>query len=360
MEYPFRQIDFQKFNDAIPMKFYKIFLLIGICFLWKCSDNNHSIIRYDKFPLEKNLNLVQINLPDTVFMRYPAKLIKSDSLFFILDVSRATEYFVHCYSYPDFKYIRSLFRFGQGPEEYISLNNIQCTNDTLFAYDVANSIYSIDLKNIDWEKPTVKKTILTNDFGSLVRGIKIGDKFYFSTFNQFNKEKILTFDENGTFISSFGEIKLDGNREIDAATYQAWIPFMDGNEELLVTVTQFGEVLDIFHIKNNNIQQTLKGKSGDPVFQVINGYAVNQGIMGFQDVCVTNGKIYALFDGTKMKERNQEQQGGKIIYVFDYNGNPIMKVFLDRLVISFYVDEEEQKIYFLDVNSNNPFYYAKL
>jgi hypothetical protein len=61
-----------------------------------------------------------------------------------------------------------------------------------------------------------------------------------------------------------------------------------------------------------------------------------------------------------MKERNQEQQGGKIIYVFDYNGNPIMKVFLDRLVKSFYVDEEEQKIYFLDVNSNNPFYYAKL
>ena len=347
------------------MKFYKIFLLICICILCECNDNNHSIIRYDKFPLEKNMNLVQINLSDTVFMRFPAKLAKSDSLFFILDVSRVTEYFVHCYSYPDFKYIQSLFKVGQGPEEYISLSSIQCINDTLFAYGIANSIYSIDLKNINWEKPSVKKTILTDDFGSLVRGIKIGNKFYFSTFyfstfNQSNKEKILAFDEKGIFISSFGEIRLDANREIEVTTYQAWIPFINGNEELLVTATQFGEVLDIFHLKKENMQQTLKGKSSDPVFQAINGYADNQGIMGFQDVFVTNGKIYALFDGIKMKERNQKQQGCKIIYIFDYNGNPVMKVFLDRLVQSFYVDEEEQKIYFLDVNSDNPLFYANL
>jgi hypothetical protein len=303
---------------------------------------------------------MQIKLSDTVPMRYPAKIAKSDSLFFILDISRATEYFVHCYSYPDFRYIRSFFKYGQGPQEHISINNIQCISDTLFACNAMNDIYFIDLKNINLTDLSTEKITLTTDFGFLRGGIKIGSTFYFSTFSHLNEGKILTFDEKGAYTSSFGEIRTDDNQKIEAATYQAWISFLDGNEDLIVTATQFGEVIDIFHLKNSNMQLTLKGKAGDPVFQVIRGYSTNQKIMGFQDVFVTKGRIYALFDGTEMSKRNQEQQGGKIIYVFDYNGKPLMRILLDRLAISFFVDEEERKIYFLDVNSDSPLYYVRM
>ena len=104
---------------------YKPFLcfIIVASILVSCGYKNE-VISYKKFLSEMPLSLTQIELDETVFMRYPFKIVKSDSLIFILDL-HPLEHFVQCYSYPDFKHRFSLFKRGEGPEEHIQIDNIQ-------------------------------------------------------------------------------------------------------------------------------------------------------------------------------------------------------------------------------------------
>lgn len=330
-----------------------LFLLTAIC--CSCGKKKDFFV-FEEFPIEKNLQLMEIGLKEDVYMRFPKKIVKCDSLFFILDLS-GMEYFVHCYSYPSFEYKCSLFKKGQGAGEAVSINNIQCVNDTLVAYDAANKAYLVEIKNMENDTVAISDIKFPNDFGYLNRGMKISDQYYFPTFNQKNDGRIIRFSNNRENNSLFGCIRKNNENEIDAATYQAWMPYLHGNEEVLVTATQFGEVIDIYYLKRACEQRTLKGKNGDPVYKTHNNYAINEGIMGFWDVFVTDENIYALFDGTNVKEQHIDKQGASIVYVFDYEGNPRMKLVLDRKVSCIYVDEQEQKMFFLDVNSDMPLLY---
>lgn len=341
------------------MKSHQIALFGFITFIFYGCNTNRGSINYDKFPIEKNVELLEINLTDTFYMHYPKKIAMADSLFFILDLS-AKEYFVQCYSYPSFEHICSLFKKGQGDGEAVSINNIQCMNDTLFAYDATNTVYSVEMKTIHSENIPIGKHKLPGDFGFLNKGMRIGNDYYFPTFTQLNNGRIIKFENNGKTVLLFGNINKEDNSELSAATYQAWLPYLGGNDSILVAATQFGEVIDIFYLGNNNMQRTIKGQCGDPVFQEFNSYAINKGIMGFWDVAVTSKYIFALFDGTKVAEQTMDKQGGRIVYVFDYNGNPQLKLNLNRQASSLYLDEKGERIYFLDVNSDMPLYYIAL
>jgi hypothetical protein len=341
------------------MKFHQLVLLLIITVIVCGCENKQAGFSYDKFPIRKNIELLEAGLSDAVYMRYPKKIIICDSLLFILDLN-GTESFVHCYSYPSFDYICSLLKKGQGAGEAISINNIQSINDTLFAYDATNTVYSVEIKGIRSGTFVINKLKLPSNYGFLNKGIKIGPNYYFPTFNQRNDGRIIKFENDGKTVTLFGKINKDDEQEVDVATYQAWTSYLDGNDSILVAATQFGEVIDLFYLEKNYKQYTLKGKLGDPVFQNQNNYAINKGIMGFWDVMVTNRYIYTLFDGTKVTDQNINEQGGQFVYVFDYSGNPQIAISLDKRVVSLYVDEEGERIYFLDVNSDNPLYYMAL
>jgi hypothetical protein len=290
-------------------------------------------------------------------MRYPYRMALSDSFIFILDL-HPYEFFIHCFTYPDFHYYNSLCKKGNGPEEFILVHNIQCYKDTLFIYDSRNRIYSIDVHKISTAGNTFDYITLTNDYGFLTNGVRVENKFYYPIFNILNDGRVLTFDTEGNYLYSLGEIRLTEKREINAATCQAWISFLGGNENLIVAATQFGEVIDIFDADKK--QHTIKGKGGDPVYQEYKGYAAPNGITGFEDVTVTERFIYAVYNGETMKERKEELQGGSQIYVFDYNGQPQQKITLDRRVMCIYIDEKKKILYALDVNSDYPLYTAQL
>jgi hypothetical protein len=261
------------------MKRYKLFISILIFIVVGCNNKNNILVKYNNFPIEGHIKLSQIVLSDTVFIRYPYKIAKADSLFFILDI-HPQEYYVQCYSYPNFEHICSLFKRGQGPEEYISINNIQCINDTLFVFTI-NQIHFIDIKNINSHVIHVEKIKFSDDFGFLNNGVRIKDNFFFPIYSKVNDGRVMKFDNNGNFITSFGEIRIDSKQKIDAATYQAWIPFLDGNENFLVAATQFGEIMDIYFLTENYNQLTIKGKGGEPSFRRHGPYGIPDGIIGF-------------------------------------------------------------------------------
>lgn len=88
--------------------------------------------------------------------------------------------------------------------------------------------------------------------------------------------------------------------------------------------------------------------------------------MGFSDVQITDNAIYAVFHGRSFKEIAQNAQkginvgGGKYIYVFSLNGEPLRKYVLDHYIYGISVDEEKGIILATDVSKDAPIIEYKL
>ena len=316
-----------------------------------------SIIQVNEFPENSDITCVQMHLSEDNLVEYPCKVIVTDSMLFLLDLGRAADYFVHSYSLVDYLYHQSFFKRGQGPDEYLSINNIQILRDTLYAYSSTNEVVCLPLDNIG-NDTEINRYKMSSDFGYLNRGHKINEYFYFPVFNSFNDNRMLELNRNGELVSSFGELVSDLSA-IDIVAYQAYMPFLNGRDSILVAATQFGEVLEIYNL-NDYSQTTVVGKNGYPKFQEINGFAVNKGIVGYEDVQVTERYIYALFNGESEELKVVNRQGGRYLYVYSHDGTPMLKLTLDRYIIAFFVDELNQRAYLLDVNSDTPLFYADL
>ena len=83
--------------------------------------------------------------------------------------------------------------------------------------------------------------------------------------------------------------------------------------------------------------------------------------MGFSDIKVTNKYIYAVFQGIKFKDKlaayqrgEQPEDGGRFIYVFDLQGNPVQKYTLDRAIYGIDINEETNTIVATEVKSDDP------
>ena len=133
-------------------------------------------------------------------------------------------------------------------------------------------------------------------------------------------------------------------KESAPAVAQGWRSFISfsPDKKLLVTVTQLGDVLDIYNMENGR-HINYKGEDGEPEFHVTSeGYGIPAGRMCYYDVQVTEHYIYAIYDGRKfsdiMKEK-EYKQGAKQLRVFDFDGKLRKEYMLDRPVTGIYVDE---------------------
>ena len=125
-------------------------------------------------------------------------------------------------------------------------------------------------------------------------------------------------------------------------------------------VTQLGEVVEIYNLKTNT-HTVLFGPNGEPKFDTAQNSSIPTGIMGFSDIQVTDNYIYAVFHGTSFKDKIKSYQngekpedGGRYIYVFDLDGNPVRKYTLDHPIYGIDVNEETGTIIATCVMSDNP------
>ena len=173
-------------------------------------------------------------------------------------------------------------------------------------------------------------------------------------------------DKNGKLIKKWGTIPTDdknGLEKIPNVFGQGWSSMIDYSSEsgTLVAVTQYGEVMEIWNTKNN-VYQILKGKLGDPKFEVSQQkYAIPAGVRGANDIQVTDRAIYVLFRGVSIKEDMLAFQkgkplpeGGRTVRVFTLDGKPLKQYKLDHSVSGIWVDEQAGKMWALDVNSDEP------
>ncbi len=335
------------------------YLLIFLLVLFSCQEENNTD-KMIEFP--KVVALVATELrTEGVYMRYPFRIRIMDSCLYAMDL-HASEYFCHRLDYPSMKYQRSLMRFGRAPGEYSDAENIR-----------------IDRHRRLWTLDANKRQLMafTPGTDTLLCEIKLSEElirpldfdFYDdSTFiipDYSGQHRICLVNREGEIVKRLFSVPTRKSHKADIPLAQAWRGFIDYNptNHLLAIATQLGEVIELYNLKENKLLKVIYGKSGEPVYNTKEGYAIPDGIMGYSDVSVGRKHIYALFWGHTFKDMKKgliKKEGGRILRVFDLKGNPVCQYLLDRHVTCFTVNEQTHIFTALDVNSNQPIVEYKL
>lgn len=338
--------------------------VIIICFmLIGCESKQDNVILYTDFPVQKQLKAITIEL-DTALFRYPFRMRAYGDKMIVMDLHNA-DYYFHLFDYPDFNYKSSFGKRGDSPEEMLMADNFRFIgeeNPEVWTLDSNKSIITRLGFSLSRDSLLKSKAVaLDKDLLRPLDFCMYGDSVMIIP-DYSGESRFCFVDASGKVLYKYGSIpteNLMALRESKPALSQAWRSFVDYNprREILVAATQLGEVLEIYNFKDST-HRVLIGPNGEPKFRERDSYAIPDGIMGYSDVQITDKYIYAVFHGRRfkdmMKDPNNLVDGGEMIYVFDLEGNPVVKYRLDHFINGIFVDEAKATVYATDVNSDQP------
>lgn len=330
------------------------------CISCTSKKRESSAISYSTFTQEKVLTATTIEL-DTAIFRYPFRIRIADNQVVVMDL-HGMDYYYHVFQYPSFQYVSSFGRRGDSPQEMLSAENIRYKDNTIWVLDANKS----ELTRLGFSSSgdsLLRDEVVTLD-KSLLRSLDfiVYNDSTFIVPDYSGEHRFCWVNRAGKLIRKSGAIPTDNDDALQnarPALAQAWRSFIDYNPNngILAAVTQLGEVLEIYDLKDTT-RIVGMGPNGEPKFKISDGYGFPTGIMGFSDVQVTDSAIYTVFHGRTFKEIAQASgslpDGGRYIYVFSLQGEPLRKYTLDRYIYGIHVDESTKTIIATDVNNDQP------
>jgi len=284
--------------------------------------------------------------------RYPFRVRLSNDTLYVMDLHGSDTY-VQAFLFPKMEWVASYGKKGGGPKELLDCENIRIdAQGHLWMLD-ANKRALVCVSDSGERKIELSHSLIrTLDFDFYTDSLFIVPDYT-------GKYRYSLIDCKGNIVSSRGKIPINAKREADVALAQAWRSFSSYNPKngILAMVTQLGEVIELYNVKQDTLITTIYGKLGAPVYSKNNNMAIPKGIMGYSDVQVGSHCIYALFWGQSLKDIERgvvTYEGGNRIDVFDLKGNILKTYRLDRYITGFQVDESKQFLIALDPNSDQP------
>ena len=345
-------------------KLVSLIILLVLVAAYACTKiSSNAELSEITFPVKEELNGRVIPL-DSVFFRYPYRLeVRGDRV--VIEDLHGPDHYYHLYTYPDFRHLHSFGQRGEGPEEMQAVDDFFWNGQTLWALD------NIKSELVRWELNDSRDKMLRNECIKLDKAtfraldiVPFQDNSFLVP-NYSGDSRFCQVDRNGRLLKKWGEIPTERKDDLQKYPYAfgyGWRSFIDYSPKTgtLVAATQFGEVMEIWNVKKN-AHKIMKGKLGEPEFKILPEYAVPTGVVGHNDIQVTDRAIYVIYRGVSMKDdmlAHQKgkplPQGGKTVRVFSLEGEPLKEYRLDHSVCGIWVMEEEGKMWALDVNSDEP------
>ena len=315
------------------------------------------------FPVTEELQ-GRVILLDSVFFRYPYRLeVRGDRV--VIEDLHGPDYFYHLFTYPDFHYLHSFGQRGEGPEEMQTVDDFRWDGQTLWALD------NIKSELVRWELNDCRDKMVRSERIKLDKAtfraldiVPYQDNSFLIP-NYSGDSRFCQVDRNGKLLKKWGEIPTERKDDLKKYPYAfgyGWRSFIDYSSKTgtLVAATQLGGVLEVWNVKKNT-HKVLKGKLGEPEFEILPEYAIPAGAVGHNDIQVTDRAIYVIYRGISINEEMIAYQkskplliGGKIVRVFSLEGEPLKEYKLDHSVSGIWVDEQAGRMWALDVNSDEP------
>lgn len=332
--------------------------LISILFsVVACKEKEKVILNgemtlFSKFPKEINISFENVyeykeGIPKTL------KLV--DSTLIIFNSTKNIKSYLYNYSLKTGKLSDGYLHKGRGPGEALGAASFGIIDDNLWIYDVTlKKILFIDKnKAIESkiETPT-EYSIKDNYYQMLI----LDNNRFLANGNVNSKYKIQEMNFSEELLNEYGEFKkIPDYMPLDALkdAYHSFL-YLSPSKEKLVVPYLYTDVIEIYNLKIPFKSIAVQGPIGiDIDFKVgkrknYNYMEKNMGIRKtFLAGSVTENYIYLAFSGLSYAERDNINYC-KFIYVYDWDGNPIKRINLDRHIKGLAVSKDDKTIYTYD------------
>lgn len=281
-----------------------------------------------------------------------------DSTLIIFNASGKNDNFFYNYSLKNNILSKGYLKGGRGPGEAIGAISTGITGNSLWLYDIT-------LKKI---LTLNKEKVLRQDKSQSANEYPIKDDYYMINLkdsltclavgNFHSKYKIQEIDLNShKVLSEYGEFKnIPDNVPFDAykSAHECFILTKPLGKKA-VLFYRYTDVIEIFNTEKHT-SLAIKGPAGIEtdldIMKLDNG---NISIRNkntrftFLNGAVTDKFIYLLFSGNLHDSEYLDY--GNYIYVYDWEGNPVKRLILDRSILSFTVTEDNKNMYAFDPNT---------
>ena len=341
-----------------------VIYLLTICLVaiscFSCSNTEEAEKR---FPLVQELKAIEVPINEIIKL---SSIYKLKDYIILRDGSENCDVFFYVYKNPDFQFLYSFAKRGQGPKEYRSPSVIGNTPDNFFSFRDYNIFTTYQLSDTastfinSYKIPPI-------DRGFLLTGLNQIDDSLFLTKHQSNKwtrrelinlytHEIIDFIPNTfnlekklgrDYYTTFEESIVTSNNKRFAYGY------------FLIDLIEFGS------IQNNKIVITNRvGMKKNPTFYLYETgrqgsqykFNVLHNTVYYSDIRCGNNYVYALYANIPMGDLKNEQ--ASLIEVYMWDGSAIALFKLDKDISSFVVDEDMQTIYGFNIHTSEDYLYA--
>ncbi len=334
------------------MKYRLSFLILII--LTSCLGYKGKEVKIVKGFLKKtSLEYSVIKTPSVLFD--VGQMIILDSVLVTMDIMASP--FFQVFKLPEMEYIGGYIQRGAGPGEEIQIDPfIHRLSGNSFMYKSLKSIKIVEF-NLEKKMIEIKKDIkLPGELISLSHIFMLSDYkiFGWDVRQNINKE-FIEFDYNTNIISEFGpsysKIVTDIPPLRVASTFSKIITVKPDKTTFAAVYDKF-QMLRIFS-SNGKLLRELQFKDSQnlPKSAIIGDFEdinPNDIKTHYHKICSTNKFIYALYSGKTISEISKNNSGindiCKEIHVWDWSGEPVLKISLDKEFFSFSVSSDDSFI----------------
>lgn len=336
--------------------FKLILLIVIICLMiFGCESEinilSKNTLHFSKFPEEITVDFTDIcEYKEGI----AGTIILVDSSLVILNEQPGAKYFLNNYSLKSGLISKGYFGKGRGPGESMGPRMIGVNGNKLWLQDI------ILRKTFTIEKEKIINTIKPIDFDEYhyenqYYMIDFKDSLsYFGVGNINSEYKIQKIDLiTGKVIDECGKIEeTPGNISIPLfkSVYQSFI-YVKPSGDKIVLPYRFLDAIEIYNVETKS-NVVIHGPEGYDVEYKPNG---NQMVktektrIAFVNGTVTDRYIYMSYSGRT--RYSSDYYYGCCIYVYDWDGNPVRKIVLNRYIQGLVVSQDDKTLYAFDVKT---------
>ncbi|MRX70067.1 TolB-like 6-blade propeller-like [Flavobacterium resistens] len=333
----------------------KTTLMLFFLFLIGCNNKGHiilndNLVQFSKFPKTQNISFKEF-INDTIGV--PAEFNFSDSTMFVFNNYR-NKYYFYNYSFKNNLFSKEYIKRGKGPDEVLLGFCSGLKDNYLWVYDSqSNKILTIN-----------KNTAIDSSKVFLIKSYNLKKKFYKTVLldsnyvlgignidSKYKVQKVAL--KNGEIVKEFGEFQYIPKEipfDVCKNAYQSNI-YIRPSADKIVLPYRFSDVIEIYDIDKGTSIAIQGIDKFDVNFNINKSDSFNmerneKTRLAFLRGGVTNDFIFLLYSGRLSSDENCNT--GRYVFVYDWDGNPIKKIVLDREINTLGVSKDGKTLYSYD------------
>ena len=333
----------------------QILFVITFSIIVGCDTNNSvlnkNFIFFSRFPKEETIAFKNI----CEYKEGIAGMLKLvNSTLIIFNVQPGAKKFLNIYSLKSGVLSNGYVGRGKGPGEALSPSTIGVNRTRLWLQDITlNTVFTTDIRSITNTNTLVSFKEYPHENHYYMIDFK-DSLHYFGVGSISSHFKIQEIDlTSGKVTKEFGKIeKLPENISLKLfkSIYQSLI-FSKPTGDKLVLPYRYLDAIEIFNTETGSGITILGPERYDVKYIPLpHGMSrTDETRFAFVNGAVTNEYIYLAYSGRTKKDSNSYD--GNFIYVYDWNGNPVKKLILNRSIQGMAVSKDNKTLYAFDVNT---------